>query len=64
MSQEESDLRQCIANNTPVVGFVADPAYPEVTAANLWDLWLQYLLKGTFPPGTRVFCSVSLPSFT
>ena len=64
MSQEESDLRQCIANNTPVVGYEADPNYPEIVLDGFWSLWLKRLLNGGLPPGTRVLCGITLPAFT
>ena len=40
-----------------------DSAYPNVTADNVWHWLIRYLLDGTLPPGTRVFCGVTIPDF-
>lgn len=59
----ELNLRTAIASNWPTTGFVADPAYPEVDASNLWSKWLYFYLYGNFPHETR-FCGVDLPDFS
>ena len=60
----ELDLRVCIRVQWPVTGFVADPQYPQVTAANLWSEWLDWLLHQNFPQDHRVFCGVACPKFS
>lgn len=60
----ELDVRTAGAANWSTSGFTADAAYPDVTADDLWIRWLRYLLKGELPPGTRVFCGVTLPAFS
>jgi len=59
----ELNLRTAIAANWPTTGFVADPAYPEVDASNLWSKWLYFYLYGNFPYETR-FCGIDLPDFS
>ena len=59
--QARADLQWCIDHNVPPTGFVADPNYPDVTITSIWGDWLKYLINGTLPQGTRVFCHVTLP---
>lgn len=47
----------------PVSGFESDPNFPLTSVGSIWRDWLKYLLDGTLPPGTRVYCGVAVPDF-
>lgn len=53
----------CIELDWPTTGFVANSSYPNTNANNFWRDLLRFLLDGTLPPGTKVFCGVSIPAF-
>lgn len=53
----------CDQVDWPSTGYTYDSAYPNVTADNVWHWLIRYLLDGTLPPGTRVFCGVTIPGF-
>lgn len=55
------DIRLAGASGASTASFVADPAFPDVTAENLWQQWLRFILKGEVPLGHRVFCGVTVP---
>lgn len=70
-AQLQKVLKACIILDYPAIGFVADPAYPTVTASNLWQEWYQRILwylidpldPNAIPPGHRVFCAVTAPDW-
>lgn len=57
-----ADVQTAGACGWPTTGFVADEAYPDVTADNLWLQWFRYLLKGQVQLGHRVLCGATAPA--
>jgi len=53
----------CDLLDWPTPSYAYDENFPNTTAGSLWRDLLKYLLDGTLPPGTRVFCGVSVPDF-